>query len=163
MTGVQTCALPISPIYTPSGFKPAQAVRVGDEVFSLDEYRFVRTRVTNTSSRQTKEIYKIALSTEETLKITGEHPVAVFNSGVHWKRVRELTTDDYLLTPRVTDVSRQLGLETFLNKTFVSNGRLLLHPVYRAIRQSNDRSFVNFLKKNNIPRSRLYKIGRAHV
>ena len=105
-------------IYTPKGFIPIQNLKIGNAVYSFEDYKFIKSIITKITKRDVTSLYNIILLSGKKIEITGEHPVAVFDNGLKWKKVNELSTNDYLITPKEAIPGHKINL---VNSSIVSS------------------------------------------
>ena len=82
--------------YTDGSFKRIDRVKVGDEVFSLDEetQKLTKTIVTDVLINKTSEWYQVKIDRLGTVNLTEEHPLYTTKG---WKKVSELKVGDELI------------------------------------------------------------------
>ncbi len=78
-------------ISTPTGDKPIESLKVGDQVVGLD---LETDTVEATGQRQVQEIYELELEDGTTLRATGEHPILTQRG---WVEVQNLEPSDHVM------------------------------------------------------------------
>lgn len=95
------CASPDTPVATPTGNRPIASLRVGDAVYSVDDYAVKAVPILriNRVASPNHHVSRITLANGATLEISGRHPTADGRS------IADLRAGDTLDGVAITDVT----------------------------------------------------------
>ncbi|MCK5629509.1 MAG: hypothetical protein KAI26_02735 [Nanoarchaeota archaeon] len=86
--------LSIKEIY--DGFKRKKKISI--KHFDEKKLRLKDSRVKQVSRRTAQNLLEITFANQDSLKITPEHKIAVWDNGVQWKEAKDLKNSDYAIT-----------------------------------------------------------------
>lgn len=97
--GTAKCLSPETEIYLSNGQrKKIKDVEVGEEIVSVNEdLKFHNDIIVNKWKTESKPMFKVSTRSRKTIVASAEHKVLTFDG---WKKVSELTQEDYIASPR---------------------------------------------------------------
>jgi hypothetical protein len=100
-----TCFIKGTPVWTTDGIKPIEQIQAGDKVFTHNG-RSCRVINTFKNKRENRKLYTIHTSYGKVATATEDHEFLVYSTDYHlviWKRVYNLTRNDYLVACSLVD------------------------------------------------------------
>jgi len=98
--------------YHKTGSMRIKDVNIGDYVLTFNEKTSKKewNKVTNCFKRQSNDVYKVTLSNDNYILVTGTHPIAVVNdSKIEWKQVDNLNIQDKLIQKKHFSVTLRIN------------------------------------------------------
>ncbi|MEA3514145.1 MAG: hypothetical protein U9R34_01580 [Nanoarchaeota archaeon] len=143
--------LSIKEIY--DGFKRKRKISI--KHFDEKKLRLKDSKIKQVSRRTAQNLLEITFANQDSLKITPEHKIAVWDNGVYWKEAKDLKQSDYAITCLDWKLDRTKVSKKEIYKSFViPKVNVLISQLNTKLKRNDKRCIYRFTKISELKKGR---------